>query len=54
MKTKNIFNFGQECDEKEEEEIKSKETKKIAKENEILGIYLINTYKNYMLKMIKY
>ena len=37
MKTKNIFNFGQECDEKEEEEIKSKETKKIAKENEILG-----------------
>ena len=25
-----------------------------SKENEILGIYLINTYKNYMLKMIKY
>ena len=37
MKNRNIFNFGQECDEKEEEEIKSKEAKKIAKENEILG-----------------
>ena len=37
MKNKNIFNFGQECDENEENEIQAKETKKIAKENEILG-----------------
>ena len=37
MKNRNVFNFGQECDEKEEDEIKSKEAKKIAKENEILG-----------------
>jgi hypothetical protein len=37
MKNRNIFNFGQENDENEENEIKSKETKKIAKESEILG-----------------
>ena len=37
MKNRNVFNFGQENDEKEENEIKSKEAKKIAKESEILG-----------------
>ena len=34
MKNRNVFNFGQENDEKEENEIKSKEAKKIAKESE--------------------